>query len=267
MAGDWFMGGFEQGRVTNDGSGGEFGNNRQSRFWLKVGSEARIIFLDDFDWTVERGGHTMPLVPFCRYEYKLDLDGDWANCVYVTCTKTAGIPCKPADLGFRRMFVGAMTILDVTPWKDRDTGEMRVTPRKKLLMAVPSALSIIETKKERKGNLKGWLYTVARHEKRSPRVGDDYEPMEKIDDLKAYLKQYGAENMNLDPYGFTAEEAEKFYRDLFAPMPIDEQQRLFSQYQITDGNGRRKSGGSSSGASAPKPEAGNPISAADDIPF
>jgi hypothetical protein len=255
----WFSGGFAQAKAINDGQGNgsfEFGNNEKSRFWLKDGQSRQIIFLDDFNWSVSMDGNSVPIIPFCRYEHKAELNGDWRNNVYLTCTRGAS-PCKCCDSGFKRIYVGAMSILDVTPFKDEKTGKMIVRPRKKLLVAVPSALMILQGKKEKKGNLLGWKYSVARHTKKDPKVGSDFEAEEQISDLKEFIKSTGTQQeVNLDPYGFTAEKAFEYYRKLFAPMPADQQERLFNG-AVEDGSVMRQyrkgSNPSSSSSSSSSP--------------
>ena len=236
MAGTWFDGGFQRAREvkeSQDSGNYEFGNNEKSRFWVSVDDERKIIFLDDFIWKVDRGGFESDLIPLLYNEYKVDLNthpDSWKNCIYITADPSQ--PSVPAERGFRKVYMGAMTILDVTPFKDKETGEMKVVPRKKLLVAVPSALSVLEAKLSKKGNLQGWQFSVARHEKRSPRVGNDFES-EKQFSVEELRKEYG--DMNLDPLGFTAEEALKFYQELLAPLPYEQQQKLFTGNNPKDG--------------------------------
>ena len=260
MANDWFEGGFKRAREVKeaqDSGNYEFGNNDASRFWVRTSEEKKFIFLDDFDWRVDIGGRTTDVVPFGRYEYKVDMNNhpeSWKSCVYITCTKGTNIPCIPAERNFKRFFVGAMTILDVTPFKDRRTGEVRVVPRKKLMVATPAALVILETKREKRGNLKGWRFTVTRHEDRSPRVGNDFEAEEQITE-EQIRKMYP--NINLDPFGFGAADAFKFYREMFKPMPHEDQKKLFeSNPNAIDGynsfKGRARTASTSPGGTSAK---------------
>ena len=238
----WYSGGFEKSKEIKerqDKGEFEFLNQEKCRFWVSCGQEREIIFLDDFDWKAEVNGRESVTVPFCRNEFKLDLNNapdSWQDCVYLTDTSGSPHRCKPAELKFKSNFVGAMTVLDVTPVTDRDTGQKIIRPRKKLLMASPSAAAIIETKKNKKGNLKGWKYSVSRHDKTDPRVGSDFEALEHVDDVHAFLKTIGCTPINLDPYGFTGDKALEFYMDLFKPMPYEDQENLFKTYNVRDGN-------------------------------
>jgi len=238
MAGEWFGGGFKRAREVKEAqeSGSfEFGNTEKSRFWVRVGDERQLVFLDDFEWKLVRGDAETMVVPCCHYEYKIDLANhpeSWKNCIYITGSTTAGARCVPAERGFSRVYVGTMTVLDITPFKDKESGEERVVPRKRLLVGVPSALSILEAKMNKKGNLKLWQYSVTRHEKRSPRIGNDFEAVKQWteEDLR---KEF--QNVNLDPLGFTAEQAYTFYEDLLKPLDVDQQEKLFNSCAPTDG--------------------------------
>jgi hypothetical protein len=244
MSGQWFSGGFVKAREINESkgaSGFDFGNNEKSRFFVTPKEPRQIIFLDDFDWQVTLEGNKLPIIPFCRHEHKIELGGDWQNCIYVTCTHGVS-RCLPCENKFKRPYVGAMTILDVTPYKN-DKGEMAILPRKKLLVAVPSALVLIETKKQRKENLLGWKYNVARHGTSfEPRVGSDFEPEEKIVDVREYVKKLGVPSMDLSPYGMTAEQSFEYYRKIFEPVPFEQQERMFKSGAVADGAVYRKGG-------------------------
>ena len=242
MAGnEWFSTGFSKAHEFTDSARYEFGNNRDSRFYLKAPEEGKslqtkvVIFLDDFSWQLSRDGNTLPVIPFCYNEHLVQPNGVWDNRLFLTCLKGVST-CLPCEHSFKRNFMGAMTILEVTPFKDQRTGENRTVPRKLLMIGVPKALRILETKKEKKGNLRGWKYSVVRHGKMDPRIGSDFEPEEHIEDVREYLKKMKCpDTFNLDPYGFTAQQAFDFYLNLFSPMPQAQQEKLFSSSSPTDG--------------------------------
>jgi len=232
----WYSGGFAKGREISErqqqsrGKGTfEFTNVDRTRFFVRVAELRHIVFLDNFDWKINHEGNTIPVVPFGRYEHKLELDGDWKNPIYVTCARGSA-PCKLCELGFKKNYIGAMTILDITPYKNKTTGEMMTRPFKKLLMATPQALCIIDSKKERKGNLLGMHYSVTRHKDTHPRTGSDYE-YEGTFDFNSALVQ----GFDLAPYNLSAEKAVEFYKNLFKPMTYEEQERLLGNGNVTDG--------------------------------
>ena len=268
MANEWFESGFQRVKevAEENKKNFDFGNNDASRFWVRAGEVRNIIFLDNFDWKIELGGRVSEVVPFGRYEYRVDLNNgpeSWRNGIYFTCTKNNNIPCIPAEKNFKRLFVGALTVLDVTPFTDKN-GEVKIIPKKKLFVAVPTALAILETKKERKGNLMGWKFAVARHGDISPKVGNDFESEEQftVDKLRELYP-----DVNLDPLGFSAADAFKFYRNLFNPQSYEDQKRLFEHNPgAMDGYGtfKGKPRGKKSYSSTPSAKNPEPVVIDDD---
>jgi len=128
--------------------------------------------------------------------------------------------------------LGVLSVIDRSPWVKN--GEKVITPRKKLLIAVPNALKIVEAKNEKKGNLRGLRFTVSRHGEKQARIGTDYE-FEGPEDLKAPMY----EGMNLDPYGFDAKATIEYYIKLFDPTPANVIEELYTKYKVTDGYERR----------------------------
>jgi hypothetical protein len=72
------------------------------------------------------------------------------------------------------------------------------------------------------------------------RCGSDFEPEEKIEDVRAFLHNLKCRELNLDPYGFSADKAFEYYRKLFTPMPPDQQERLFKSGSVEDGSVMRE---------------------------
>ena len=236
--GNWYSGGFNAVKEEQAASSKrfEFGNNEMSRFRVKVGTESKVIFLDDFSWQVSLDGNQISFIPFGRWEHKAELNEDWKNTIYATCTKGVS-PCKFCEAGFKRYYVGSMTVLDCTEYVDK-SGKKVTMPRKRIMPAAPKAMSIIEAKKNKKGNLLGWQYSVTRHENKDPRVGSDFEAELHVEDVREFLKKHGEAGVgiNLDPYGFTAEKAFEYYRNFFTPMPFDQQEKLFKSCNVVDGS-------------------------------
>lgn len=260
----WFSGGFKAAKEVTESSNKqfEFGNNEMCRFRTKVGATSQVIFLDDFSWQVALDGNQISFIPFGRWEHKAEIGDDWKNNVYATCTKGVS-PCKFCDAGFKRYYVGSMTVLDLTQYTNKK-GELITLPRKRIMPAAPKAMAIIEGKKNKKGNLLGWQYSVTRHDNKDPRVGSDFEAENHIEDVRAFLKKFGAEGekINLDPYGFTAEKAFEYYRVLFTPMPTDQQEKLFKSCNVSDGSvlhDHRKPGASPATAPAKEDAGGDQV--------
>lgn len=243
--GNWFDTGFTQAKdIARKRSEGLYENGLQ-RFWVQVGGDRKIIFLDDFSLKQSIGGMEVDTVPFGFWEHQLKIDGNWKDPVFATCT---GEGCLPCEKKFKRQHVGAMTILDISPYTDKE-GKTVVKPWKKLMVAVTDALLIIEAKKNKKGNLKGCVYSVARHDKRHPRVGSDFEFEERIEDMKAKYP-----DLNLSPYGYSTEKTLDWYKELFKPLTREHVEKLFASHQVDDGFtkfGGPSSGGSGGGSATP----------------
>lgn len=247
--GSWYSTGFDRAREIKDRREEAKDGDGRERFWVAAGKERRIVFLDDFTATINHAGRDIPIVPFGIHEHKMKLDGDFKHPIFSTCSRGMS-ECILCEKNFRRQFVGAMTILDITPYTNSD-GDESITPRKKLMVAVADAILLVQNKKEKRGNLIGACYDVARLDKRHPRVGSSYEFIEQIDDLAARFQ-----DVDFRPFGLTPEDAFEYYKEIFAPMETDAINSLFSSHSVEDGflfrgqsGGNFDSGGGSSAAS------------------
>lgn len=230
----WYSTGFARAREMLDNRDKQ--DKRLYRFWVGVGETREVIFLDNFDWIYSMGeDKKIPVVPFGFCEHSLKIDGDWKNPLFVTCSKSMG-KCRPCEMKFRSQYVGALTVLDVTPFKDPESGMMVVRPRKKLMVAVPTALLIIEAKKSKRGNLQGCMFSVSRHDQKHPRVGSDFE-FEKScgEDLQ---KEYP--DIDLSPYKFSAKDAMSWYLNVFEPLSYEKVSDIFAKHDVSDGFAFRK---------------------------
>jgi len=233
--GKWFQTGFKVAQDLNkerEDRRNQTGDLR--RFWVGIGADkARdIIFLDNFKLKMEREGRECDAVPFVVWEHQLEVDGDWQDKKHITCVGPNN-GCLCCEKKLKKTCVGILSVLDVTSFQDKQTGQKIVKPEKKLFAGTPNALVMLNAKKEKRdGNLTGCRFSVARHEKRSPRVGGDFDFTDKVDDLKAKYP-----GINLDPYGFSAEQTVAFYMKLLAPMPRAEIEKLFAEHNVVDGSG------------------------------
>ena len=228
-------------------------------FWVAVTTpeedkSRQIVFLDDFDWKTPKGND---VVPFCVRFHQVVQDGDWKNPLHEPCVSERG-GCVLCAQKYRTQFVGIFSVLDIAQWNDKETGERIVRPRPCVLPAVMEAMNIIKSRYVKLGNLKGRLFTVARHDSKAARVGSDYQHEGLVEDIPAYLKEHDLwpddpeYSLDLRPYGMSAEEAVDFYREMFAPTPPDKLREMIASGNCSDGLDwyRNKKGGSSSGSSS-----------------
>lgn len=217
----WFDTGFSKAHketakdVTN--------NDKQRRFWVPKDGTQSIIFLDNFDWRSEISGENVPVVPFALYEHQVQVDGDFRNPHFFTCS---GRGCPLCQAKYTKKRVSLLSVLNL--WTDKE-GKARAT--KQILPMFDGTALLIEGKKEKKGNLRGLKYSVSRTEDKSPRVGNDYEYEENVGDK--ILEMFP--DVDLNPYTLTAEEALEYYKNLFMPKPEDEIRSFLDSYNCSDG--------------------------------
>lgn len=152
------------------------------RFWLPVGKETVIVFLDD----------NPPVVK----EHQVRIGTDWRH--WFTCLSECDPPqpcpiCKDPLLKNRPYAAGFYTIIDTTEFKT-NRGEERKN-QVRLFVAKDSTLQKLrresdKRKKEGKDGLTGAMYTVYRTSDKSPSVGDDFTFMRSLtpDEIKALNK-------------------------------------------------------------------------------
>ena len=149
------------------------------RFWIarsKPGAEpstTSVILLDD--------------VPFCIWEWNLNLGGKWGN--YFTDDSAATGVNIFADyknkLQMTRSYVGFLTIIDGSEYMTKGSNDSppRLVKNTKKLLPCPSDMLVkIKAWKEKKGSLVGCQYTVTRSDgAKSPRIGDDWQFEGRVD--------------------------------------------------------------------------------------
>lgn len=155
------------------------GVRRNTReFWLKPGKEnARdIIFLDD------------PDVAFHQHSLKIGEDYERITCLEEACPACARSYYKTAAFPF--------TILDTTPFKDKE-GKERKYSKKIFLIRGKAMKEVIDSRREANGGtLAGLKIRVMRTDDKAPNSGDDIQvlgrvnleklPVEKEDDRKPF---------------------------------------------------------------------------------
>jgi len=189
---NWFKRGFDEGskvmeeerKAKSTGTRSAAGN----RFWMPKDSDKNLVFLTD--------------EPFLFMEHQWKENGNWRN--WATCLEPLGLPCQRCDDDSNRYQVAAFTVVDCSPWKDKEGKEHRFT--KRLFMAKSGIWEKIERERgllQEDGNtLRGAAFRVFRgKDDKSPGVGEDFKFRKMID---------------LDNWEFT-DIAEYDYAELFAP--------------------------------------------------
>jgi len=163
------------------------------RFWLRMGEEAVIVFVDDLGFYVK--------------SHQLNIGGSWNN--FVTCIADLQ-PCPICNSGNRPTLVGYYTVIDTRELVLKDG--TKVKNRRVLFPAKNIAINMIADLKKKYNSLVGLAVKVKRYGQKSPNCGDYFEV---ISDKRIALKSLGNEADT--PYN---------YEKLLAPPTPEELQML-----------------------------------------
>lgn len=152
-----------------------------NRLYVPVGKEARIVLLDDESVNI--------------YEHGIWIQGDKKSMkLKVTCMSPGPDPvphkCRICnamikDERITRYFVANLSCIDLGKFTiDGKT----FTHTKKLVPLNNKAAKILIRRKASKGSLVGAVFTCARSEKTSPRVGDDWTLEKRVNLVKMFMK-------------------------------------------------------------------------------
>jgi hypothetical protein len=143
------------------------------RFYLEVGGEARISFVDgalDLDGALD--------VPQW-YEHRLFIGNRMTAVVcYETLTGANSMgPCPVCEAGHQTQYVGGMTIVNHTPYQiksGQNAGKM-LQNRRQQLVAPRSALETLQKLATTRNGLVAHVFDVYRKEKKDPRIGSVWD--------------------------------------------------------------------------------------------
>jgi hypothetical protein len=133
------------------------------------------------------------------YEHNLYLNGHWRN--FYVCTGSEDEPCPICEEGKTPSMVAAFTVIDHTPYTDREGKEHK--DQKMLLVAKRTTQQVLEAVAVKRGGLAGVTFDIMRvDEDQSPAVGSMFDFIEKHD-IEKVIKKYGA------PYDYEKDLAYK----------------------------------------------------------
>lgn len=140
------------------------------RFWIKVGQENRITFVDgglDADGMLD--------VPYW-YEHRLMIGGRIQN---VTCYESVSDmgPCPVCAAGHRTQLVAGLTIVNHTPYtvvSGQNAGKTLST-RRQMFVAPRTAVQTLQQLAAKRGGLAAHCFDVYRKEKKDARVGSVFD--------------------------------------------------------------------------------------------
>lgn len=141
-----------------------------SRFFLKSGEEAIIVFVDSS--------------PFGIYEHNLRIDGKWGN--YYTCCKEI-MPC-PICQQFpdnKPTWTAYLTVIDTRAFIRQSDG-VEIKNRKVLFPAKGTAIARLEKLLEKHKSLAGLAFRISRLSEQDPNCGSDFEYLGKVNIAKKF---------------------------------------------------------------------------------
>lgn len=150
-------------------------SKKRNEFWVKVGIEnaRNVIFLDD------------PEIGFAVHGLKIGDDFETITC--------AGEDCPACAKNYYKTPVMVFTVLDLTPFTDKDNKERKYFKKPFLAKGKATIEKINMRKSENGGSLKGLKIKITRTTDKSAACGDDFVavgrtdlsklPVEKAEDL------------------------------------------------------------------------------------
>lgn len=150
------------------------------RFWVEPGSSKEIVVVDE-GISFARNEHACKNPRTNRFDLYLPCIAEVANC-----------PVCAAHPDKTPYFAAFLTILDLTPYEDRNTGE-EVPFSKRLLEIKPMQQKKFMRLQEKHGSLRGMVLTMTRDSKKDARIGNDIEYAGEVlseEDLATYVRVY-----------------------------------------------------------------------------
>ncbi len=195
------------------------------RFWLKVGGENRITFIDgalDADGALS--------IPYW-YEHRLMIGGKLQNIVCYETLADAG-PCPVCNCNHRTQLVAGLSIINHTPYviQSGQKAGQTMQHRRQMFVAPRTAIGTLQKLAEKRGGLISHCFDVHRKEAKDPRVGSVYDYVGQLTP-----EQCAAMGDEYKPYDW--DDALK----LIAPADMQQLGQMAVPY---------KAGGGSSGATA-----------------
>lgn len=140
------------------------------RFWLKVGGENRITFIDG---VLDTDGALA--IPYW-YEHRLMIANRLQNIVCYETLHDAG-PCPVCNHNHRTQLVAGLSIINHTPYtiQSGQNAGKTLQHRRQMFVAPRTAIGTLQKLAEKRGGLVGHCFDVHRKENKDPRVGSVYD--------------------------------------------------------------------------------------------
>ena len=178
------------------------------RFWMPVGDERIITFLDGSigeDGMIDCG---------MWYEHRIKVNGEWTPFVCVAESE----PCPLCDTGdSKQSLVGGLTCIDHTPYKVQkgpNAGKI-IQNSKKLFVATRNTIKILSKHAVKKGGLTGCTFEISRTGEKDPGVGNQFDFVDKFTEAEL-MQKYGLKAEDVAPADYSHEITYRTAEELVA---------------------------------------------------
>jgi hypothetical protein len=168
------------------------------RFWMPADDERKVTFLDG---TLDADG--LLDIPMWD-EHRVKIAGDWEN---FACTANTE-PCPVCNAGdSRATLVGALTVIDHSPYtiKSGPNAGKVVKNSRKLFVCTRQTIKLLNKQAAKRGGLKGCTFEISRTGDKEPGVGNQFEFVEKHEDMAAFAAGLGLKLEEVQPADYANE--------------------------------------------------------------
>jgi len=138
-------------------------NKGSSRFFIKAGEEAKIVFLDSD--------------PFFCYVHQFKHNGKWSN--FATCVKDVA-PCPLCEADLRPTWTAHYTIIDT---REYEYNGKIYKNTKKIFPAKGNAIQILADLQAKYKDLTGCVFKVKRYGEKEVNTGEHFEYVGRLKDI------------------------------------------------------------------------------------
>lgn len=177
----------------------EAGVGKLYPFWLAVGKEANITFLDGEIITLGDGVQIFNNPFYLQHTVKLGQK--WLSFF---CPKEDHGECPECENGGRGSYVCAFTIIDHSKYVSKQDSTKVYEHQRRLFIATAGTREELFLRAKKNNGLKFLNFDVARSKKdKAPRVGDVFTPNGKL--TVKELKQMCGKDVNLEPANYNTD--------------------------------------------------------------
>lgn len=158
----------------------------KNRFWLPIGKETSITFLDG-----DLADGFLDII--FLYEHNVAMNGKYGN--FFICTQDEE-PCPICEGGLVASYVGMLTVIDHSQYVSKVDGQVH-KDNVKLMAVKRETIKILQKLAVKRGGLRGCRFDVSRTGDKSASCGNVFDFTEKLTD-QMLVKTYGEKSKPLN---------------------------------------------------------------------